>query len=234
MISMTKTGCRDDDRGVDIDRRLCRRTRRTRRIIPFACRDQLAALLTDDDAATLKHLAAEARARILSGRSPPTSRPPRGLVLASAQVIAVEIRCPSQWDPVKRAEDPAHGLSRSDCVPTDRRRARPRRRLTSWSILTRWRGLTGAFGAPPLKGAPKAAVKGSNRPRLRKSRRAVTTDILRELLRACAGDRLVDVRDRGPALTAFASGGPVVGVALADGSEAVAAVNNSDVVKQVR
>ncbi|UFX03621.1 hypothetical protein SmedWSM1115_08210 [Sinorhizobium medicae WSM1115] len=42
---MTKMGCRDDDRGVDIDRRLCRRTRR---IIPFACRDQLAALLTEE------------------------------------------------------------------------------------------------------------------------------------------------------------------------------------------
>lgn len=76
---MTKTGCRDDDRGVDIDRRLCRRTRRTRRIIPFACRDQLAALLTDDDAATLKHLAAEGTGentlRALASDLEATSRP---------------------------------------------------------------------------------------------------------------------------------------------------------------
>jgi hypothetical protein len=38
-----------------------------------------------------------------------------------------------------------------------------RRRLTSWSILTRWRGLTGSFSAPSLKsasGSPFAQVNG--------------------------------------------------------------------------
>ncbi|CCM69549.1 hypothetical protein BN406_06612 (plasmid) [Sinorhizobium meliloti Rm41] len=44
------------------------------------------------------------------------------------------------------------------------------RRLTSWSILTRWRGLTGAFGSPSLKSALRLAVKASNRPRQRKSK----------------------------------------------------------------
>ncbi|CCE97905.1 phage integrase family protein [Sinorhizobium fredii HH103] len=44
-----------------------------------------------------------------------------------------------------------------------------RRRLTSWSILTRWRGLTGAFDGPSLKSALRLAVRASARPRQRKS-----------------------------------------------------------------
>lgn len=53
-----------------------------------------------------------------------------------------------------------------------------RRRLTTWSILTRWRGLTGAFGAPSLESALRLAVLASARPRQRKSRKAVTGDVL--------------------------------------------------------
>ncbi|PLU13498.1 hypothetical protein BMJ29_29650, partial [Sinorhizobium medicae] len=56
MISMTKTGCRDDDRAIasraeELDA--------LDAILPFDRHDQLAALLTDDDVATLKHLAQE-------------------------------------------------------------------------------------------------------------------------------------------------------------------------------
>lgn len=82
-----------------------------------------------------------------------------------------------------------------------------RRRLTSWSILTRRRGLTGAFSAPSLKSALRLAVKASDRPRQRKSKKVVTSDILGKLLAACAGGRLVDLRDRAFLLLAFASGG---------------------------
>lgn len=82
-----------------------------------------------------------------------------------------------------------------------------RRRLSSWSTLTKWRGLHGNFSAPALQSAIKLAVRASARPRGRKSRKAVTADILATLLKACAGDRLVDVRDRALLLTAFASGG---------------------------
>jgi integrase len=82
-----------------------------------------------------------------------------------------------------------------------------RRRLTSWSILTRWRGLAGAFSAPSLKSALRLAIRASDRPRQRKSKKAVTRDILTRLLATCAGDRLVDIRDRALLLTAFASGG---------------------------
>lgn len=82
-----------------------------------------------------------------------------------------------------------------------------RRRLTSWSILTKWRGLIGAFSAPSLKSALRLAVRAAGRPRHRKSKKAVTGDILARLLDACAGDRLTDIRDRALLLTAFASGG---------------------------
>lgn len=63
------------------------------------------------------------------------------------------------------------------------------------------------FGAPSLESALRLAVLASARPRQRKSRKAVTGDVLAKLLEACASDRLVDVRHRALFLTAFASGG---------------------------
>ena len=47
-----------------------------------------------------------------------------------------------------------------------------RRRLSSWSTLTRWRGLRGRFNAPGLRSALKLAVRASARPRTRKSTKA--------------------------------------------------------------
>ncbi|MDX0679892.1 tyrosine-type recombinase/integrase [Sinorhizobium medicae] len=195
-------------------------------ILPFDRRDQLAALLTDDDVATLKHLAQEgmgentlralasdlgyleAWCQLATGTPLPWPAPEPLLLKFVAHHL---------WDPVKRAEDSAHGmpaeveaglraerLLRSDGPHAP---GTVRRRLTSWSILTRWGGFTGAFGAPSLKSALRLAVKASNRPRQRKSKKAVTLDILTKLLQACAGDRLVDARDRALLLAAFASGG---------------------------
>nr|WP_153492386.1 site-specific integrase [Sinorhizobium medicae] len=195
-------------------------------ILPFDRRDQLAALLTDDDVATLKHLASEgmgentlralasdlgyleAWCQLATGSPLPWPAP---------EALLLKFVAHHLWDPVKRAEDPAHGMPAE--VEAGLRAERllradgphapgtVRRRLTSWSILTRWRGLTGAFGAPSLKSALKLAVKASNRPRQRKSKKAVTVDILAKLLQACAGDRPVDLRDHALLLTAFASGG---------------------------
>ncbi|RWB89470.1 MAG: integrase, partial [Mesorhizobium sp.] len=82
-----------------------------------------------------------------------------------------------------------------------------RRRLSSWSTLTGWRGFVGNFSAPGLRSAIKLAVRASARPRGRKSKKAVTADVLTTLLNTCAGDRLVDVRDHALLLVAFASGG---------------------------
>ncbi|WP_043617599.1 site-specific integrase [Ensifer sp. ZNC0028] len=195
-------------------------------ILPFDRRDQLASLLTDDDVATLKHLAGEGmgdntlRALAsdlgylgtwcqLATGSPLPWPAPESLLL---KFVAHHL-----WDPLKRAEDADHGMPAD--VEAGLRESRllrakgphapdtVRRRLTTWSILTRWRGLTGAFNGPSLKSALRLAVRASARPRQRKSKKAVTADILAELLQACAGERLVDLRDRALLLAAFASGG---------------------------
>ncbi|NTJ65882.1 site-specific integrase [Agrobacterium rhizogenes] len=195
-------------------------------ILPFARRDQLAALLTDDDVATLKHLAKEGmgantlRALAsdlgyleawcdLATGSPLPWPAPESLLL---KFVAHHL-----WDPVERAENPGHGmpaevetgLRAKGLLRADGPHAPDtvRRRLTSWSILTRWRGLTGVFSAPSLKSALRLAVRASARPRQRKSKKAVTGDVLTKLLTTCAGERLVDLRDRALLLTAFASGG---------------------------
>ncbi|RMC65172.1 hypothetical protein EBB04_21110 [Sinorhizobium meliloti] len=68
-------------------------------------------------------------------------------------------------------------------------------------------GASGAFGAPSLQSALRLAVKASNRPRQRKSKKPATLDILTKRLQACAGDRPVNVRDRALLLAAFVSGG---------------------------
>ncbi|MDX0518774.1 tyrosine-type recombinase/integrase [Sinorhizobium medicae] len=218
---MTKTGCRDDDRAIasraeELDA--------LDAILPFDRHDQLAALLTDDDVATLKHLAQEgmgentlralasdlgyleAWCRLATGAPLPWPAP---------EALLLKFVAHHLWDPVKRAEDSSHGMPTDVEVGLRAERllraegphapGTVRRRLTSWSILTRWRGFTGAFGAPSLKSAVRRAVKASNRQR--KSKKAVTLDILTKLLEACAGDRLVDARDRALLLAAFASGG---------------------------
>lgn len=195
-------------------------------ILPFDRRDQLAALLTDDDVATLKHLAQqgmgdntlralasdlgylEAWCQLATGAPLPWPAPDALLLKFVAQHL---------WDPVKRAEDPGHGmpaeveagLRAQGLLRADGPHAPDtvRRRLTSWSILTRWRGLKGSFSDPSLKSALRLAVRAAARPRQRKSKKAVTGDVLAKLLAVCAGDRLVDVRDRALLLTAFASGG---------------------------
>ena len=55
--------------------------------------------------------------------------------------------------------------------------------------------------------ALRLAVRASTRPRRRKSKRAVTRDVLDRLLVTCSSDRLADTRDLAILLLAFASGG---------------------------
>jgi integrase len=195
-------------------------------VLPFDRRDFLAGLLTDDDVATLRHLAREgigdnslralasdlgyleAWSLAATGQKLPWPAPEAFLIKFVAHHL---------WDPFRREADAAHGmpgevtaalkaqgLLRSDGPHAP---ATVRRRLSSWSTLTRWRGLRGKFNAPGLQSALKLAVRASARPRTRKSKKAVTADILAALLKACAGDRLVDLRDRALLITAFASGG---------------------------
>jgi integrase len=195
-------------------------------ILPFARRDQLAMLLTDEDVATLKHLAKEG----MGANTLRALASGLGYLEASCELATGSpLPCPAPeslllkfvahhlWDPVERAENPSHGmpddvemgLRAKGLLRADGPHAPDtvRRRLTSWSILTRWRGLMGSFTAPSLKTALRLAVRATPRQRRRKSKKAVTGDVLAKLLATCAGERLADVRDRALLLTAFASGG---------------------------
>ncbi len=82
-----------------------------------------------------------------------------------------------------------------------------KRRLASWGTLHRWKGIDGPFGMPSVRSAVRLAVRASPRPRRRKSKRAVTRDVLDRLTATCATDRLADTRDLAILLLAFASGG---------------------------
>ncbi|HEV2501845.1 MAG TPA: site-specific integrase [Mesorhizobium sp.] len=195
-------------------------------VLPFGRRDVLAELLTDDDVETLRHLAKqgmgenslraltsdlaylEAWCVAATGEPLPWPAPEALLLKFVAQHL---------WDPARRESDPAHGMPLDVAAVLKEagllRAAGPhapstvRRRLSSWSTLTQWRGLKGRFNAPGLRQALKLSTRASARPRTRKSPKAVTADILGALVKACSGDRLVDVRDRALLLAAFASGG---------------------------
>ena len=195
-------------------------------ILPFDRRDQLAAILTDEDVATLKHLATEGMgANTLKALASDLAYIEAWCIAASGaplpwpapESLLLKFVAHHLWDPAERAENPGHGMPVE--VEASLRAAgllratgphapaTVRRRLTSWSILTRWRGLVGAFSEPTLKSALRLAVRATGRPRQRKSKTAVTGDVLAKLLATCAGNTLVDVRDRAILLTAFASGG---------------------------
>ncbi|RWB54350.1 MAG: integrase [Mesorhizobium sp.] len=195
-------------------------------VLPFDRRDFLAELLTDDDVATLRHLAKEGigenSLRALAsdlGYLEAWSLAATGFSLPwpAPEALLIKFVAHHLWDPIRREADPAHGMPEDVAVALKLAKllrvdgphapATVRRRLSSWSTLTKWRGLHGNFAAPGLHRAIKLAVRASARPRGRKSKKAVTADILTALLKACGGDRLVDARDRAILITAFASGG---------------------------
>jgi hypothetical protein len=152
-------------------------------VLPLERRDELAELLTDQDVATLRHLVNE-------GMGKNTLRPclPAGLVagghrhhppLASTGLaLLLKFVAHHVWNPEKRKTDPDHGMQ-AEIEESLRRQsflkssgphapATVRRRLASWSTLTRWRGLDGAFASPALKSAIRLAVRASPRQRRRK------------------------------------------------------------------
>ncbi len=195
-------------------------------ILPFDRRAKLAELLTDDDVATLKHLAKQGlgdntmRAltsdlAYLEGWAVASTGKP--LPWPAPEALLIKFVAQHLWDPHQQTLDAAHGMPEEVAVNLRERGllkssgphapATVRRRLTSWSTLTRWRGLHGFFNGPSLRSAMKLAVRAANRPRQRKSKKAVTADIVQALLRTAISDKLVDVRDRALLLLAFASGG---------------------------
>jgi len=195
-------------------------------ILPMDRRDQLATILTDDDIATLKHLAREGMgenslralasdlAYLEAWSAAATGAP---LPWPAPEGLALKFIAHHLWDPAQRETDPAHGmpadvaaeLTAAGLLRVDGPHAPStvKRRLSSWSTLHRWRGILGPFASPALRAGLRLSVRASARPRHRKSRRAVTRDILDRLLAVCGTDRLADTRDRALLLVAFASGG---------------------------
>ncbi|MBX5205982.1 site-specific integrase [Rhizobium sp. NZLR1] len=195
-------------------------------VLPLERRDELAELLTDQDVETLRHLVNEgmgentlraltsdlaylqAWSLAATGTSLPWPAPEAMLLKFVAHHL---------WDPAKRAADPHHGMPADvDSSLRDQgflKTVGPhapdtvRRRLATWSTLTKWRGMTGNFSSPALKSAVRLAARAAPRQRSRKSAKAVTGDVLAKMLATCASGSLRDLRDRAILMVAFASGG---------------------------
>ncbi|GLR97508.1 integrase [Bradyrhizobium liaoningense] len=195
-------------------------------ILPMERRDRLAELLTDNDVAMLKHLTREAMgenslralasdlAYLEAWAQAATGAP---LPWPASESLALKFVAHHLWGPARRETDPQHGMP-ADVAGALResemlRSAGPhapstvKRRLASWGTLHRWKGQEGPFASPSLRAALRLAVRASTQPRRRKSKRAVTRDVLERLLTTCRSDRLVDTRDLAILLLAFASGG---------------------------
>ncbi|AZO82103.1 MULTISPECIES: tyrosine-type recombinase/integrase [unclassified Bosea (in: a-proteobacteria)] len=195
-------------------------------ILPMERRDQLAKILTDNDVATLRHLAKEGMgenslralasdlAYLEAWAIAATGSP---LPWPAPEALALKFLAQHLWDPAQREANPSHGMP--DAIASALRLgghlrvdgphapATVKRRLAHWATLHRWKGLLGPFAAPSLRTAVRLAVRASARPRRRKSKRAVTRTILDHLLATCGSDRLCDSRDQALLLVAFGSGG---------------------------
>jgi integrase len=195
-------------------------------ILPMDRRDRLAQLLTDDDVATLKHIAREGMGEnslagagvgpgLLEGWAAAASSAP--LPWPATEALALKFVAHHLWHPAQRESDPRHGMPagvaealRAEGLLRSEGPHAPstvKRRLASWGALHRWKGIDGPFGSPALRAAVRLAVRASPRPRRRKSKRAVTRDVLDRLVATCTTDRLADTRDLAILLLAFASGG---------------------------
>nr|WP_284737744.1 site-specific integrase [Agrobacterium rosae] len=195
-------------------------------VLPIERRDELAELLTDQDIETLRHL-------VNAGMGPNTLRAltsdlaylqawsiaatRASLPWPAPEALLLKFVAHHLWDPEKRENDPDHGMPhtvdqtlRSQGFLKSTGPHAPdtvRRRMASWSTLTKWRGFSGAFASPALKQAIRFAVRAVPRPRKRKSAKAVTSDVLAKFLATCATENLRDLRDRAILMVAFASGG---------------------------
>jgi len=195
-------------------------------VLPIDRRDELAELLTDQDVETLRHLVNEGMGantlRALTSdlaylQAWSLAATGASLPWPAPEAILLKFVAHHLWQPEQRDIDPHHGMPAA--VEQSLREQRflrssgphapdtVRRRLASWSTLTKWRGLTGFFSSPSLKSAIRLAVRATPRPRKRKSAKAVTGDILAKLIATCKTDSLRDIRDRAILMVAFASGG---------------------------
>jgi integrase len=195
-------------------------------VLPMERRDELAELLTDQDVETLRHLVNEGMGantlRALASdlaylQAWSLAATGRSLPWPAPEALLLKFIAHHLWDPERRLTDPEHGMP----APVEQklrvqgllRSLGPhapdtvRRRLATWSTLTKWRGLQGFFSSPALRSAIRLSIRATPRPRKRKSAKAVTGDVLAKLLATCKTDSLRDVRDRAILMVAFASGG---------------------------
>lgn len=195
-------------------------------VLPLERRDELAELLTDQDVETLRHLVnqgmGENTLRALTSdlaylRAWSLAATGKSLPWPAPEALLLKFVAHHLWDPQKRENDPEHGMPAQVAqslrgqgflkVTGPHAPDTVRRRLATWSTLTKWRGLSGVFASPALKSAIRLAVRATPRPRKRKSAKAVTGDVLAKMLATCASSSLRDLRDRAILMVAFASGG---------------------------
>ncbi|MBD8688692.1 MULTISPECIES: site-specific integrase [unclassified Rhizobium] len=195
-------------------------------VLPLERRDELAELLTDQDIETLRHLVNEGMGantlRALTSdlaylQAWSIAATGASLPWPAPEALLLKFVAHHLWDLEKRISDLGHGMPQNvDHLLREQgflKSVGPhapdtvRRRLASWSTLTKWRGHQGVFSSSALKQAIRLAVRATPRPRKRKSAKAVTGDVLAKLLATCSTDSLRDVRDRAILMVAFASGG---------------------------
>ena len=195
-------------------------------VLPIERRDELAELLTDHDVETLRHLVNQGMGdntlRALTSdlaylKAWSLAATGQALPWPAPEALLLKFVAQHLWDRKRRESDADHGMPAavSDSLKQQGflRSAGPhapatvRRRLANWSTLTKWRGVVGAFASPALKSALRLAVRATPRPRQRKSAKAITADVLAQMLASCTSTNLRDVRDRAILMLAFGSGG---------------------------
>jgi integrase len=195
-------------------------------ILPKPLRKNMSNILTPDDIATLRHLAEQGigknSLRALASDFAyleAWTKAATGVRLEwpAPEALILKFIAHHLWDPAERAINPQHGMPESvlkylvglDLLRTNglHSPATVRRRLFSWSTLTKWRGLNGVFTSPTVKSALALAVRTHLAIPSPKSQKAITRDILAVVLASIGHEKLVDIRDRTLLSTAFASGG---------------------------
>ncbi|MCI0430185.1 MAG: site-specific integrase [Rhodospirillales bacterium] len=195
-------------------------------VVTFHRQEQLDALLTDDDLATLRHLlrkgTPENTLRALASDlayleawcQAATGHP---LPWPAPEALVLKLIAHHLYDPSEQGRDATHGM------PAEVERALKgqgvlkvggphapatvQRRLSSWASLHRWRGFESPTAAPRVRTALKLAIKAANRRPGRKSERAIVRTVLSDALDRCYERTLAGLRDRALLLVGFASGG---------------------------
>ncbi|WP_282610846.1 tyrosine-type recombinase/integrase [Pelagibius sp. Alg239-R121] len=195
-------------------------------VVSFERQDLVTDLLTDADLNTLKHLARkgtpENSLRALTSdlaylEAWCLAATDQALTWPAPESLALKYVAHHLYDAAERARDPNHGmppevehiLRERDLLRSQgpQAPATVRRRLSSWATLHRIRGQKGPFDSPSLRESVKRAAKAADRPRVRNSRRAITRNILEDLMETCGDGGPAALRDRALLSVAFGSGG---------------------------